>query len=126
MQDKRKNTVAERVVRDLERAFPNQEPDKHRYIVEANKYSFYVFDSRPPEGGEGEWTKLAFAKLSYHDGDKVWQLSWMPPQGRWQKYGRYFDVETASLVIKGDPMGCFMGKLSPLANLKKGGGGGEG
>jgi len=47
----------------------------------------------------------------------------MPPQGRWQKYGRYFDLDTASLIIKADPIGCFMGKTSPLAYLKKKDGG---
>ena len=52
------------------------------------------------------------------DSDHVWQLSWMPPQGRWQKYGRYFDLDTATLIIKSDPTGCFMGEISPLAYLK--------
>lgn len=118
MASPRKRIFAERVLRDLGRLFPNPEPDKHRYIIENNSYSFFLYDYRPPEDGEGEWVKAPIAKFSFHDGEQVWQVSFMPPQGRWQRYGRYFDIETAGLIIKADPVGCFMGQVSPLAYLK--------
>jgi hypothetical protein len=118
MQDKRRKSFEDRVIRDLERAFPSPDPDKHRYLVEKDKYSFYLYDSRPDEGRPGEWTRTPVAKFSFHDGEQVWQLSWMPPEGRWKKYGRYFDIDTATVIIKGDPAGCFMGQVSPLSYLK--------
>ncbi|HEX9861005.1 MAG TPA: DUF3024 domain-containing protein [Nitrospirota bacterium] len=119
MQPKRTVMFQERVIRDLERMFPNPEPDKHRYVIETATYSFYLYDYRPDPEGSGEWVKAPVAKFSFHDGEQVWQVSWMPPQGRWQKYGRYFDLDTASLIIKADPAGCFMGNISPLAYAKQ-------
>jgi len=107
-----------KIIGQIERAFPSPEPDKHRYIIETDKFSYILLDSRPREDGSGNWTKTPIAKFSYNEMDKMWQLSWMPPQGRWQKYGKYYDIETAALVIKGDPTGCFMGQVSPLAYLK--------
>jgi len=107
-------------MRDLGRAFPNPEPDKHKYIIEKDRYGFFLYDSRPEEGQPEKWTKTPIAKFSFHDGEKLWQLSWMPPEGRWKKYGRYFDIETATLIVKGDPAGCFLGQVSPLAYLKQG------
>ncbi len=118
MHPKRKQLMEERVTRDLSSAFPTPDPEKHRYVIEKDKYSFYLYDSRPKDDGSGEWTKTPVAKFSWMDSDHVWQLSWMPPQGRWQKYGRYFDLDTATLIIKSDPTGCFMGEISPLAYLK--------
>ena len=120
MQDARKRSFTERVIRDLERAFPSPEPDSHRYVVEKDRFSFYLYDSRPrgetrPVTGQGRpWRSSASMT-----GEKVWQLSWMPPEGRWKKYGRYFDLDTAALVVKGDPAGCFMGAVSPLAYLAR-------
>ncbi len=119
MQDARKRSFTERVIRDLERAFPSPEPDSHRYVVEKDRFSFYLYDSRPRGDAAGDWTRTPVAKFSFHDGEKVWQLSWMPPEGRWKKYGRYFDLDTAALVVKGDPAGCFMGAVSPLAYLAR-------
>jgi hypothetical protein len=116
MQDKRKRLMAERVVRDLEEAFPPLEPGRQKYIVESDKYSFYLYDSRPKD--DGKWTKTPVAKVSFMNSDHLWQLSWMPPQGRWQKYGRYYDVETVVLIIKRDPVGCFLGENSPLSYIK--------
>jgi len=118
--DRKRQVFEDRVMRDLTRSFPSPDPEKHRYIVEKDRFSFYLYDSRPDPGKEGEWTKTPVAKFSFLDGEHIWQLSWMPPQGRWQKYGRYFDVDTATLVVKGDPAGCFMGSVSPLAYLKHG------
>ena len=120
MLDKRKQKFEERVMRDLANAFPTPDPEKHRYLVEKDKFSFYLYDSRPRDDGSGEWTKTPVAKFSHIEKDSLWQLSWMPPQGRWQKYGRYFDLDTATIIIKGDPAGCFMGSVSPLAYLKQG------
>lgn len=117
--DKRKRSFEERVIRDLERAFGSPDPDKHRYIIEKGKYSFYLYDGRPDSSRPGEWTKVPVAKFSYLEAEHLWQLSWMPPQGRWQKYGRYFDLDTATLIIKSDPAGCFMGETSPLSYLKQ-------
>jgi len=108
----------DKIVVQIERAFPSPEPDKHRYLVEVDRFSFFLLDYRPREDGSGEWRKIPIAKFSYNEMDKMWQLSWMPPQGRWQKFGKYYDIETATLVIKGDPTGCFMGEVSPLAYLK--------
>ncbi len=119
MLDKRKKSFTERVIRDISNAFPSPEPEKHRYIVENDKYSFYLYDSRPDPAMPDGWTKTPIAKFSYLEHEHVWQVSWMPPQGRWQKYGRYFDIDTATIVIKGDPAGCFMGQISPLAYLKQ-------
>ena len=117
MQDRRKRLMTERVVRDLEEAFPPLTPGKQKYVVESDKYAFYLYDSRPKDGG-GDWTKTPVAKVSFLDSDHLWQLSWMPPQGRWQKYGRYYDVETVVLIIKRDPVGCFLGENSPLSYIK--------
>jgi hypothetical protein len=111
--------MIERVARDLEDAFQPLEPGRHKYLVESDKYAFYLYDSRPKDDG-GEWTKTPVAKVSFIEGDHLWQLSWMPPQGRWQKYGRYYDVETVILIIKGDPVGCFLGENSPLSYIKYG------
>jgi hypothetical protein len=119
LEDKRKKAFNERVMRDLERAFPSPEPDKHSFVVEKDKYCFYLYDSRPNPDMPGEYTKVPVAKFSFIDSDKLWQVSWMPPQGRWQKYGRYFDLDTATIVVKGDPAGCFMGEVSPLSYLKR-------
>ena len=119
LNEARKKVFEARVTKDIRRAFPDPDPDAHRYVIENDRYSFYLYDSRPDESHEGGWTKTPIAKFSFLDGEKLWQLSWMPPQGRWQKYGRYFDVETATIVIKGDPAGCFLGDLSPLAYLKR-------
>lgn len=118
METGKRKKFEERVMRELERMFPNPEPDKRRYLIEKDRYSFYLYDSRPREDGSGQWSKTPIAKFSFMEGEHLWQVSWMPPQGRWQKYGRYFDLETASYVIKGDPAGCFMGEVSPLAYLK--------
>jgi len=120
VQSARKKSFDERVIRDLERAFPNPEPDKHRFVIEKDKFSFYLYDERPDTGRPGEWIRVPVAKFSFVDSDKLWQVSWMPPQGRWQKYGRYFDLDTATVIVKGDPAGCFMGVVSPLAYLKLG------
>ena len=109
---------AERVMRDLGNMFPSPEPDKHRYIIEKDRFAFYLYDSRPVEATPGEWTRTPVAKLSYLETDRLWQVSWMPPQGRWQKYGRYFDLDTASVIIKGDPGGCFTGVVSPMGYLR--------
>lgn len=117
MQDKRKRLMKERVARDLEEAFPPLEPGRQKYVVENDKYAFYLYDSRPKDDG-GDWTKTPVAKVSFMENDHLWQLSWMPPQGRWQKYGRYYDVETVILIIKGDPVGCFLGENSPLSYIK--------
>jgi hypothetical protein len=119
MLQKRAKSFTDRVIRDITSAFPSPDPEKHRYIVENDKYSFYLYDSRPDAKKPGEWTKTPIAKFSFLENDRVWQVSWMPPQGRWQKYGRYFDIDTATIVIKGDPAGCFMGQISPLAYLNK-------
>ncbi len=108
MQDRRKRLMAERVVRDLEEAFPPLEPGRQKYVVESDKYAFYLYDSRPKDGGD--WTKTPVAKVSFIDGDHLWQLSWMPPQGRWQKYGRYYDVETVVLIIKERSGGLLPGR----------------
>jgi hypothetical protein len=118
MQDKRKRLMIERVVRDLEEAFQPLEPGRQKYLVESDKYAFYLYDSRPKDDGGGDWTKTPVAKVSFLEGDHLWQLSWMPPQGRWQKYGRYYDVATVILIIKGDPVGCFLGENSPLSYIK--------
>ena len=122
MLEKRKKAFDERVLRDLGRAFPNPDPENHRYVVEKDRYSFYLYDSRPREDGSGGWTKVPVAKFSYLEMEHLWQLSFMPPQGRWQKYGRYFDLDTAVLILKSDPAGCFMGEASPMAYLNRGGG----
>ena len=61
---------------------------------------------------------MPVAKFSFLEMERLWQVSWMPPQGRWQKYGRYFDLDTAMLMVKSDPAGCFMGQVSPLSYLK--------
>jgi hypothetical protein len=119
MLQKRAKSFTDRVIRDISNAFPSPDPEKHRYIVENDKYSFYLYDSRPDAEKPGEWTKTPIAKFSFFENDRVWQVSWMPPQGRWQKYGRYFDIDTATIVIKGDPAGCFMGPISPLSYLNK-------
>jgi len=120
LQNGRKKMFEERVIRDLERAFPNPDPETHRFIIEKDKYSFYLYDFRPDPDNLGEWVKAPIAKFSFVDSDKLWQVSWMPPQGRWQKYGRYFDLDTATLIVKGDPAGCFMGQVSPLSYLTRG------
>ncbi len=127
MQERRRKLMEERVVRDLSDAFPPVEPGRQKYIVDKDKFAFYIFDSRPKGRSSGleqdldspeiEWTKTPVAKLSFIENEQLWQLSWMPPQGRWQRYGRYYDVETAVLIIKGDPVGCFLGDNSPLAYL---------
>ncbi len=119
--------MEERVIRDLEGAFAPLEPGRQKYIIEKDKFAFYIYDSRPRDGasgpehgaasGDGDWTKTPVAKLSFIENEQQWQLSWMPPQGRWQRYGRYYDVETAILIIKGDPVGCFLGENSPLVYL---------
>src|SRR5512135_2837539 len=118
MEPKRKKLFDERVVRDIERAFPNPDPEKHRYVVDKDKYSFYLHDSRPSPDKPSEWVTVPVAKFSFLEMERLWQVSWMLPQGRWQKYGRYFDLETAMLMVKSDPAGCFMGDVSPLAYLK--------
>ena len=41
--------MTERVVRDLEEAFPPLTPGKQKYVVESDKYAFYLYDSRPKE-----------------------------------------------------------------------------
>ena len=122
MEDKRRKSFIERVTRDLEGAFPNPEPDKHRFVIESDKYSFFLYDSRPDPDKPGEWTKVPVAKFSFVELERLWQVSFMPPQGRWQKYGRYFDLDTATVIVKGDPAGCFMGETSPLRYLKGKGG----
>ncbi|MBI5696371.1 MAG: DUF3024 domain-containing protein [Nitrospirae bacterium] len=119
MQSNRKKMMDERVMRDLNRAFPTPDPEKHRYIIEKEGFGYALYDSRPDTEKPGEWITVPVAKFSFHDGEQVWQLSWMPPQGRWQKYGRYFDIETATLIVKADPAGNFMGAISPLAYLKQ-------
>lgn len=115
----RSEKFIQKIVTQIERAFPSPDREKHKFLVETDKYNFYLFDSRPQEDGEG-WTKVPIAKFSYNELDKMWQLSFMPPQGRWQKFGKYYDIETATLVIKGDPTGCFMGMVSPLSYLTRG------
>ena len=120
MQERRRKLMEERVIKDLSGAFTPLEPGRQKYIIEKDKFAFYIYDSRPRDGagsGEDDWTKTPVAKLSFIDNEQQWQLSWMPPQGRWQRYGRYYDVETAILIIKGDPVGCFMGENSPLMYL---------
>ena len=112
--------MEERVIKDLSGAFTPLEPGRQKYIIEKDKFAFYIYDSRPRDSacsGEDDWTKTPVAKLSFIDNEQQWQLSWMPPQGRWQRYGRYYDVETAILIIKGDPVGCFTGENSPLMYL---------
>ncbi len=121
--------MEERVIRDISGAFTPLEPGRQKYIIEKDKFAFYIFDSRPKgrssgpgtgaASGEDGWTKTPVAKLSFIENEQLWQLSWMPPQGRWQRYGRYYDVDTAILIIKGDPVGCFLGENSPLAYLKR-------
>ena len=118
MEPKRKKLFEERVVRDIGNAFPNPDPETHRYVVEKDKYSFYLYDSRPSADKPGEWVTVPVAKFSFLEMERLWQVSWMPPQGRWQKYGRYFDLDTAMLMVKSDPAGCFMGQVSPLSYLK--------
>ena len=108
----------ERVMRDLDSAFQPSDPAKQRWIIEKDKFSFYLYDSRPDEANPGEWTKTPVAKFSHIDTEHLWQVSWMPPQGRWQKYGRYFDLDTASVIVKGDPGGCFTGPVSPMGYLR--------
>ena len=119
MEPKRKKSFDERIVKDIERGFPSPDPETHRYVVEKDKYSFYLYDSLPSADKPGEWVMVPGAKFSFLEGDRLWQVSWMPPQGRWQKYGRYFDLDTAMLIVKGDPAGCFTGHVSPLAYLKE-------
>jgi len=109
--------MGERVVRELAEAFPSPDPGSHRYAIENDKYSFYLYDERA--SSIGEWERAPVAKFSYLEMERLWQVSWMPPQGRWQKYGRYFDIESAIAIIKADPAGCFMGEVSPLSYLKR-------
>ncbi len=120
MQQRRKKLMEERVIKDLADAFAPLDEGRQKYIIEKDKFAFYIFDSRPRDGAasmEDDWTKTPVAKLSFIENEQLWQLSWMPPQGRWQRYGRYYDIETAVLIIKGDPVGCFLGENSPLMYL---------
>ena len=68
MQDRRKRLMTERVVRDLEEAFPPLAPGRQKYVVESDKYAFYLYDSRPKDGG-GDSTKTPVAKVSFLDSD---------------------------------------------------------
>ena len=86
--------------------------DQLRFEYDIDKQHVCIYEVRPVWNNPSQYTRTAFAKLTYVKSQNIWKLYWKRASGKWERYEPLdSDKDLAVLVreIDADPYGCFFG-----------------